>query len=241
MNHSSKMAINVIQSNYDSAITGLSGSVRSLSAAFEVDPNKPFDEALILSNIQDIVKANKAYNNVILANLSGEAFTVAAKGWEKDFNAITGNREWFTSIIQDKKDSNISNPYKSILGIYEMTASAPLMFNNKVVGVLALDVNLNTLIPDSGVEFALTTQSGQIVAIDSSSPVDFLNQNLFEIRPNFKDVADSPMFIDAGNDEYFSLTKLPLSHGVIGYIFTNQTITFGNAQDIQTTLISVLI
>ena len=49
------------------------------------------------------------------------------------------------------------------------------------------------------------------------------------------------MFIDTGDGDYFSLVRVPLSHGIIGYIFTNQTITFQNAQNIQTTLIGVLI
>lgn len=142
--------------------------------------------------------------------------------------------------MQDKKEANISTPYLSNSGIYEITASAPLLFNNEIVGVIAVGVNLNVLIPDSGIEFALTTQSGHIVAIDSNSP-DWLNKNLFEIRPEYKGVTDKPMFIDAGDNEFFSLTKLPLSHGLVGYVFTNQTTTFENAQNIRTALISVLV
>ncbi|MUK78850.1 methyl-accepting chemotaxis protein, partial [Aliivibrio fischeri] len=240
MTHASKIALNVTQANFNAAINGLYGSIKSLSAAVELDPNQPFDEKLILGNIRDIVKSNDAYRNVILTNLNGDVFSVSANGWNKNFNAIKGNREWFNSIIQDKKEANISTPYRSNTGNYEITASAPLLFNNQIVGVIAVGVNLNALIPDSGVEFALTTKSGHIVAIDSNSP-DWLNKNLFEIRPEYKGVTDSPMFIDAGNGEYFSLTKLPLSHDIIGYVFTNQTTTFENAQNIRTALISVLI
>ncbi|WP_080951914.1 toxin-coregulated pilus methyl-accepting chemotaxis protein TcpI [Aliivibrio fischeri] len=240
MTHASKIALNVTQANFNAAINGLYGSIESLSAALELNPNQPFDEKLILGNIQDIVESNDAYRNVILANLNGDVFSVSANGWNKKFNAIKGNREWFNSIILDKKEANISAPYRSNTGNYEITASAPLLFNNQIVGVIAVGVNLNALIPDSGIEFALTTQSGHIVAIDSNSP-DWLNKNLFEIRPEYKGVTDQPMFIDAGNGEYFSLTRLPLSHNLIGYVFTNQTTTFENAQNIRTALISVLV
>ncbi|MUH95105.1 methyl-accepting chemotaxis protein [Aliivibrio fischeri] len=240
MTHASKIAINVTQANFNAAINGLYGSIKSLSVALELNPNQPFDEKLILGNIQNIVESNDAYRNVILANLNGDVFSVSANGWNKKFNAIKGNREWFNSIILDKKEANISTPYRSNTGNYEITASAPLLFNNQIVGVIAVGVNLNALIPDSGIEFALTTQSGHIVAIDNNSP-DWLNKNLFEIRPEYKGVTDKPMFIDAGDNEYFSLTRLPLSHDLIGYVFTNQTSTFENAQNIRTALISVLV
>ncbi|GEK12460.1 methyl-accepting chemotaxis protein [Aliivibrio fischeri] len=240
MTHASKIALNVTQANFNAAINGLYGSIKSLSSALELNPNQPFDEKLILSNMQNIVESNDAYRNIILAKLSGEVFSVSANGWNNNFNAIKGNREWFNSIIQDKKEANISVPYLSNTGIYEITASAPLLFNNEIVGVIAVGVNLNALIPNSGIEFALTTQSGHIVAIDNNSP-DWLNKNLFEIRPEYKGVTDKPMFIDAGDNEYFSLTRLPLSHDLIGYVFTNQTSTFENAQNIRTALISVLV
>ncbi|MUJ28714.1 toxin-coregulated pilus methyl-accepting chemotaxis protein TcpI [Aliivibrio fischeri] len=240
MTHASKIALNVTQANFNAAINGLYGSIKSLSAALELNPNQPFDEKLILGNIQNIVESNDAYRNVILANLNGDVFSVSANGWNKKFNAIKGNREWFNSIILDKKEANISAPYRSNTGNYEITASAPLLFNNQIVGVIAVGVNLNALIPNSGIEFALTTQSGHIVAIDNNSP-DWLNKNLFEIRPEYKGVTDKPMFIDAGDNEYFSLTRLPLSHDLIGYVFTNQTSTFENAQNIRTALISVLV
>ncbi|MGN2610472.1 toxin-coregulated pilus methyl-accepting chemotaxis protein TcpI [Aliivibrio fischeri] len=240
MTHASKIALNVTQANFNAAINGLYGSIKSLSAALELNPNQPFDEKLILGNIQNIVESNDAYRNVILANLNGDVFSVSANGWNKKFNAIKGNREWFNSIILDKKEANISTPYRSNTGNYEITASAPLLFNNQIVGVIAVGVNLNALIPNSGIEFALTTQSGHIVAIDNNSP-DWLNKNLFEIRPEYKGVTDKPMFIDAGDNEYFSLTRLPLSHDLIGYVFTNQTSTFENAQNIRTALISVLV
>ncbi|MUK48922.1 methyl-accepting chemotaxis protein [Aliivibrio fischeri] len=240
MTHASKIALNVTQANFNAAIDSLYGSIKSLSAAIDLDPNKPFDEKLILGNIQDIVNSNKAYSNVIIANLNGDVFSVAANAWHPTFNAIKGKREWFNAIIQDKKNVNISTPYLSNSGTYEITASAPLLSNNQIVGVIAVGVNLNTLIPDTGIEFALTTQNGHIVAIDSNSP-DWLNKNLFEIRPEYKGVTDKPMFIDAGNGEYFSLTRLPLSHDLIGYVFTNQTTTFENAQNIRTALISVLV
>jgi toxin co-regulated pilus biosynthesis protein I len=240
MTHASKIALNVTQANYHAAINGSYGSIKSLSAALELDPNQPFDEELMLHNIKDIVKSNNAYSNTILANLNGDVFSVSANGWNPSFNAIKSNREWFSTIINDKKEANISAPYRSNNGSYEITASAPLLFNNKIVGVIAVGVNLNTLIPDSGIEFALTTEDGYIVAVDSES-TDWLNKNLFDIRPSYKEVTDSPMFIDTGDGDYFSLVRVPLSHGIIGYIFTNQTITFQNAQNIQTTLIGVLI
>ncbi|WP_305764685.1 methyl-accepting chemotaxis protein [Aliivibrio sp. EL58] len=240
MTHASKIALNVTQANYNTAINGIYGSIKSLSAALELDPNQPFDEELILNNIKNIVKSNNAYGNTIIANLNGDVFSVSANGWNPNFNAIKGNREWFNTIINDKKEVNISAPYRSNSNSYEITASAPLLFNNQVVGVIAVGVNLNTLIPDNGIEFALTTEDGYIVAADRKS-TNWVNKNLFDIRPSYKEVTDSPMFIDTGDGDYFSLVRVPFSHGIIGYIFTNQTITFQNAQNIQATLISVLI
>ncbi|WP_300177821.1 hypothetical protein [uncultured Aliivibrio sp.] len=81
MAHANDLALNVVESSYNAAIDGLLGTVSSLSAAIELNPNEPFNEPLILNNINDIVKANKAYKNVILTKLNGDVFSVSANGW----------------------------------------------------------------------------------------------------------------------------------------------------------------
>ena len=240
MAHANDLALNVVESSYNAAIDGLLGTVSSLSAAIELNPNEAFNEPLILNNINDIVKANKAYKNVILTKLNGDVFSVSANGWHPTFNAIKENREWFNTIIRDKNMSNISDPYLSNDGGYEMTVSTPLLFNKKVVGVLAVVVDLNTLMPNTGIEFALTTQDGYIIAIDNSSQ-DWLSKNLFEVRPTYKAIQNKPMVLDTPSGSLYSLFKTPFTHGITGYIFTNQTMTSDNARSIQVALIAVLI
>ncbi|WP_375322295.1 hypothetical protein [Aliivibrio logei] len=53
MTHASKIALNVTQANFNTAINGLYGSIKSLSTAVELDPNQPFEEKLILGNISE--------------------------------------------------------------------------------------------------------------------------------------------------------------------------------------------
>ncbi len=240
MDHANTLALKVITADYNSVTEGLINGLKSLSYSVYTDPNKGFDEDHILRDLKNIVATNSAYKDIIITTLDGRVFAASSNGWDKEFNALTSQREWFTAIIDDKKSAHIAQPYKSHTGEYDFTVSAPILLNDKVVGVLAIVANLNVLIPKNGVEFAITTQDGYVVAIDESSQ-DWLGKNLFEVRPTYKDIRTEPTLIVSPSGSTYSLFKVPLNHGLIGYIFTNQNKTVDNADMIKSALITVLI
>ncbi|MDD9178382.1 MULTISPECIES: methyl-accepting chemotaxis protein [Aliivibrio] len=240
MDHANVLALNVITASYNTITEGLINSLKSLSYSVYTNPNKRFDEEHILSDLKNIVATNSAYKDIIITTLDGRAFAASSNGWNKGFNARTDQREWFTAIIDGKKSAHIAQPYKSNTGEYDFTVSAPILLNGEVVGVLAIVANLNVLMPKNGVEFAITTQDGYVVAIDESSQ-DWLGKNLFEVRPTYKDVTTEPTLLVSPAGSTYSLFKTQLNHGLVGYIFTNQGKTVDNADMIRNALIIVLI
>lgn len=240
MDHSNKLAINVVTASYNSVTEGLINTLKSLSYSVYTDPNQGFDEEHILRDLKSIVATNAAFKDIIISRLDGRAFAASTNGWNENFNAKISKREWFTSIIDDKKEAHISQPYVSNTGEYDFTISTPILINGKVAGVLAIMANLNELMPKNGVEFAITTEDGYVVAIDESSQ-DWLGKLLFEVRPTYKDITTVPTLLVSPAGSTYSLLKTPLNHGLVGYIFTNQNKTVDNADMIRNALIMVLI
>lgn len=240
MDHSNKLALNVVTASYNSVTEGLINTLKSLSYSVYTDPNKGFDEEHILRDLKSIVATNAAFKDIIISPLDGRAFAASTNGWNENFNAKISKREWFTSIIDDKKEAHISQPYVSNTGEYDFTISTPILLNGKVAGVLAVMANLNELMPKNGVEFAITTEDGYVVAIDESSQ-DWLGKLLFEVRPTYKDITTVPTLLVSPAGSTYSLLKTPLNHGLVGYIFTNQNKTVDNADMIRNALIMVLI
>ncbi|MDD9155230.1 methyl-accepting chemotaxis protein [Aliivibrio sp. S4TY2] len=240
MDHANVLALNVITASYNTITEGLINGLKSLSYSVYTDPNKGFDEEHILRDLKNIVATNSAYKDIIITTLDGRAFAASSNGWNKGFNARTSQREWFTAIIDGKKSAHIAQPYRSNTGEYDFTVSAPILLDGKVVGVLAIVANLNVLMPKNGVEFGITTQDGYVVAIDESSQ-DWLGQNLFEVRPTYKNISNEPTLLVSPSGSTYSLFKTPLNHGLVGYIFTNQNKTVDNADMIRNALIIVLV
>lgn len=240
MDHSNKLALNVVTASYNSVTEGLINTLKSLSYSVYTDPNKGFDEEHILRDLKSIVATNAAFKDIIISPLDGRAFAASTNGWNENFNAKISKREWFTSIIDDKKEAHISQPYVSNTGEYDFTISTPILLNGKVAGVLAVMANLNELMPKNGVEFAITTEDGYVVAIDESSQ-DWLGKLLFEVRPTYKDITTVPTLLVSPAGSTYSLLKTSLNHGLVGYIFTNQNKTVDNADMIRNALIMVLI
>ncbi|WP_325894961.1 methyl-accepting chemotaxis protein [Grimontia sp. NTOU-MAR1] len=241
MDHEDEVSTVVLKASFDSAIKGLLVQVQSLGTAFNLDINQPFDERSVLAEMGKIVEVNPAIDNVILATLEGDVFSFSSNGWNRAFNARQAGRDYFISIIHNDKKAHISEPYKSNRGNYVVTVSAPLNYKGERVGVIALNVNLNVVLPEKlGLEYAITTEEGIVVAVDRSS-LEWLNKNLFDVRPNYRDIGDEPRIITSPTLGVYSLSRESLGHGFTGYVFTEQKQTMENASMIRTALMVLLI
>lgn len=238
--YADNFATKTITGSFNAAINELISSTESLGHAMLLDPVKPFDEKSVLQNMMNIVNTNDTYKAMTVAAPDGRFFSTATNGWSKDLNAKESGREWFTAIIVDHKVGHATAPYQSIDGTTTITVSAPLTFNDRTVGVVAIDVDLNQIMPELGVEFAITTKDGMIVAVDSQS-IDWLNQNLFDVRPTYRSITEEPSIIVSPAGSVFSMSRESIGADYYAYVFTNQKQTVENAQNILSALIVLLV
>lgn len=237
---SDDLARNVIETSYNNAIKSVLATTESFGYTLRFDPSRPFNEEEMLTAFKEIVSTNLVYTDVFFSTLDGHVFSVQTDGWGPGFNAKELQRSWFVSIVQDHKTSNLTDPYVNDLNMNVMTVSAPIILNDKVMGVLALDVDLSALMPQNGIEFVITTKSGIVIAVDATSR-EFLGKNIFEIRPTYKNATTKPVLVDSANSkDIYSISKVNLDYDVMAFIFSNQNQTIANANKIENGLIGLL-
>ncbi len=237
------LAQKVIKSSFEHSISRIRDSAKTIGYTLDIDPSKAFNEQKTLRILQDIVKENNSYNDVIIATLDGRTFNSSTNGWLSNFNAKTSNRIWFNNIIQDNKKISITSPYLNSNDQYVITVSAPILQDGKTTGVLALDINLMKIIPKVGINFTITNKEGMIIAVDDAY-VKQIGSNIFETRPMFRDITGKPLLINDVNKEgvhdAYSISRIDLDNDLIAFIFTDQNRTMDNVRDIKSGLFSIL-
>ncbi|TOJ31747.1 hypothetical protein CGI42_27150, partial [Vibrio parahaemolyticus] len=76
---------------------------------------------------------------------------------------------WFNAVIRDPSNYYLTRPYKSWTGNYTITLSVPIKNEGGLIGLLGFDVALDNLVPNLGLEYALTNLDGDVIAADSSN------------------------------------------------------------------------
>ena len=237
------LAQKVIKSSFEHSIDVIKNTAKTIAYTLDFNPEQPFNEPKTLKILQDIVRDNPSYDDVIISTLDGKTFNASTNGWLSNFNAKTSNRIWFNNIIKENKKISITKPYLNNLDKYVITVSAPIVKDGEIKGVLGLDINLMKVIPKIGVNFTITNKEGTVVAVDEEY-VKQIGSNIFETRPIFKNITEKPLLIDEVNDDgvydAYSISRIDLDKNIIAFIFTNQNRTMDNAGNIQNGLFSLL-
>jgi len=187
-------------------------------------PDAPFDESRMLRVLNRVHSTNPAFIDVYFADINGTPFSALSKGWVKDFNVIEMQREWYLAVSAAGNSSYISAPYVSNTGERVISVSAPIKRNGQLVGVFGVDITLSELMPEFGVEYAITTKDGEIVMADASTRKDgWVNKNIYKLRPNFTTLTEVPYLYTAENsDEPYTVSKQPLTASYDLFAWTNQ-------------------
>lgn len=228
--------VSVISTIYATLLVEKENSAKQFSNLLPLNGSS-FNEENILHFLNAIKSEDKNLTQVFFATKEGKVFSNAANGWIENFNAAEKRREWFVSIIEGNRNINITKPYYGTLGL-AVTVSTPIVRDNAVVGVFALDLVLSGLIPDKlGLEYAITNNDGLIVATDLNNH-EMLENNIYEQRPAYKSVDHNPYIYETQDNELFSVSKQKLSDELILFAFTNQT---GSVKMIESLLIGLVL
>ncbi|MUJ36741.1 hypothetical protein GNP78_03870 [Aliivibrio fischeri] len=217
INASNDDIVNVVSTSFKERLDNTRSLMMDISILLDINNNDD-----LLFQLKTINENNNSFIGVFISDLEGRIFSDNLNGWVPGFNAKESKREWFESIVNEKDKFNISEPYVSEEnGESVITISVPIYKEGKLDGVLGADVSLSLLMIDLNLEYVITDKNGDIIAVDKTSK-DWLYKNIYELRPNFKQVTSEPYLYNTPDEDIYSVSKVNINNDYILFSFTAQ-------------------
>ncbi|MCE0495305.1 methyl-accepting chemotaxis protein [Vibrio salinus] len=238
---SDRILVNTVKQSYVTVLSSIGAQSQALAHSILFDPNESFNEEQVLAMLEKVKKTNPAFQDAYITNDNGELFgTLNGGGWLENFSAKQLGREWFLSVMDHDVPFNVSTPYKSRAGYLVITVSSAIRFDNKKVGVFGINVALSQIMPDFGLNYAITDNQGQVLLSDGVAK-DWLYKDIFQIRPEYKEAGDVPLQYQAPSGHWFSVSKHKLSDGNDLYTILDLDRAISTANSLIFLMISALV
>ncbi|MUK39173.1 methyl-accepting chemotaxis protein [Aliivibrio fischeri] len=207
-----KVVVSSVSSLFEEVLKKDIVALKKLSSLFFID-KLGVSEDDILERFNSIISQEESTKDIYFSDMQGYVFSAQADGYiNTRYNARKLNKEWFTRIVDDKKDFNISTPTTNLSGDFIISLSVPVRDNGKIVGVLASDIMLSALLPDLGIQFVITDNDNKVLLTDKVNK-SLVSKDLFELRPWFADANETPLKYQNANNEYYSVTQNTIFNG----------------------------
>ncbi|MBD1569734.1 methyl-accepting chemotaxis protein [Aliivibrio sp. S10_S31] len=207
-----KVVVSSVSSLFEESLKKDIVALKKLSSLFFID-KLAVSEDDFLERFNLIISQEESTKDIYFSDMQGYVFSAQEGGYiNTGYNARKLNKEWFTRIVDDKKDFNISTPTTNLSGDFIISLSVPVRDNGEIVGVLASDIMLSALLPDLGVEFAITDNDNKVLLTDEINQ-SWVSKDLFELRPWFADANETPLKYQNANNEYYSVTQNTIFNG----------------------------
>ncbi|MEK2163735.1 methyl-accepting chemotaxis protein [Vibrio parahaemolyticus] len=201
----------IIEVSYNSEMNSFIDEAKSIAYALSSLPSSWSYDKDKNDYLQSVLKhtagETEALTEVFVADLEGRVLT--SNGWISDFNAKKESRTWFNAVIRDPSNYYLTRPYKSWTGNYTITLSVPIKNEGGLIGLLGFDVALDNLVPNLGLEYALTNLDGDVIAADSSNS-DWVGSQLTQIRPIFAELGSEVLMYQTPDGDWYSASKKEL-------------------------------
>ncbi|MCY7486196.1 methyl-accepting chemotaxis protein [Paenibacillus alvei] len=128
----------------------------------------------MIEMMKDYTKINPEVSAIYMGNSSKQMFDPEANVYKKDYDPHT--RPWYKLANDDKGNVKFSPPYKDSVSMkMKIAISKAIVENNKVLGVISLDVNLDQLTKQisetnvgyNGFGFILDAEGNSVVLPDT--------------------------------------------------------------------------
>ncbi|EHH1097208.1 methyl-accepting chemotaxis protein [Vibrio parahaemolyticus] len=201
----------IIEVSYNSEMNSFIDEAKSIAYALSSLPSSWSYDKDKNDYLQSVLKhtadETEVLTEVFIADLEGRVLT--SNGWIPDFNAKKESRMWFNAVIRDPSNYYLSPPYKSWTGNYTITLSVPIKNEDGVVGLLGFDVALDNLVPNLGVEYALTTLDGDVVATDALNS-GWIGEQISTVLPIFPNLSSKAFVHKNSEGDWYSASKKEL-------------------------------
>lgn len=213
-------------------------SVTALSNSFA---DYDFD-AHTLGIMKEIVVGSEGrFMGVYFSKPSGETFTYSAElsGVMPNFNAKALQREWFVVPMQGR--NVISSPYISSTGETIISVASPVRDQQqRIVGVLSIDVDISADLARTNMEYTITAKDGHVLFVHNQT-ADWKGQNLYSIRPAFKQATETPLLYQDSQGIYYTVSKQDYNGQYDVFSFTQQEETIANRNTMLMMFVFILL
>ncbi|ARC72018.1 methyl-accepting chemotaxis protein McpC [Bacillus licheniformis] len=148
---------------------------------------------IVNDELKQLKEKNEYVNLAYIGTKKKEMFTFPKTTFDDDYNPA--ERAWYTSAAKTPDKVVWTEPYKdAVSGDMTVTAAKAIVVNNKVEGVVSIDLSLNSLnkiienqkMPYDGYAFILD-QNGTMLAHPSKQGDDISNDKTYRDIPSSKD------------------------------------------------------
>lgn len=148
---------------------------------------------IVNDELKQLKEKNEYVNLAYIGTKKKEMFTFPKTTFDDDYNPA--ERPWYTSAAKTPDKVVWTEPYKdAVSGDMTVTAAKAIVVNNKVEGVVSIDLSLNSLnkiienqkMPYDGYAFILD-QNGTMLAHPSKQGDDISNDKTYRDIPSSKD------------------------------------------------------
>ncbi|AKQ72742.1 methyl-accepting chemotaxis protein [Bacillus licheniformis WX-02] len=148
---------------------------------------------IVNDELKQLKEKNEYVNLAYIGTKKKEMFTFPKTTFDDDYNPA--ERPWYTSSAKTPDKVVWTEPYKdAVSGDMTVTAAKAIVVNNKVEGVVSIDLSLNSLnkiienqkMPYDGYAFILD-QNGTMLAHPSKQGDDISNDKTYRDIPSSKD------------------------------------------------------
>ncbi|WP_064607719.1 methyl-accepting chemotaxis protein [Photobacterium sp. J15] len=233
--------VKIVTETFDSKLTEMQRLTTQLAFMLPVK-QWGISSSDMLKRFKKTIAINPAIKDLYITDLTGQVFSGQEGGYvNKDvYDPKQMNKKWYFAIVENHHSFYMSDPRVNISGDLISVLAAPLYENGQLAGTLSIDINLSKIMPELNQEYAITDKRGQVLLTDATTH-DWLEKNIFELRPEFKHVDHKPYLYKTPKGDAFSVSKQSISKHFDLYAFTLQNDAIAMQKSLFTGLISLLI
>lgn len=177
----------------------------------------------LMNTLTKLTIANNLFLSAFVVDLKGNVFSTTSNGFIKNLNAKNDKREYYTAIVNDKKEVNITSPYYSApIGKNVISVSAPILSTDgEMIGVFGGSIDFDAMLPDITMQYVLTNQKGIVIA-GSKLTKSWVGKEIGEMNPIYKALSSDPVLYQTEDEGDYSASKQPIGQNIILFAITEQ-------------------
>ncbi len=232
---------NFMKTYHETEINILS-TTKQISLLIPFDGHFSNNNTPLLNTLLKLKESNPLFMSAFIVDIQGNVFSTSSNGFIKNLNAKEDRREYYTSIIDNKKDVHITSPYFSdSFGKNVISVSSPILSTDgSIIGVFGGSIDFDSLLPEIRMQYALTNKNGIVIA-GSKLTKAWVGTDIDKIRPMYKSLTSDPILYKADDGKNYSASRQALGDNISLFAITEQSNAISEINKSIKTILTILL